>query len=447
MKTVRDFTTGNISKIIISFYVPMFFTNMLQQVYNFADTAIVGNGLGDNALAAVGNMGSLTFAVIGFSLGLSIGFSVLIAQYFGAKEYEKLKESIAASVLLSVLLTIFLTLFSNIFLKTTLEFLQTEEEIMADSLLYGHIIFWGLFATIAYNMSSSILRAFGDSETPLIAIVISTVLNIILDYLAIFIWKTGVEGAAMATVFSQAISSLICIRKITKIFYARFETRHFLTSIQLYLQLLKNGIPMAIMNSITAVGCMVVQYFVNGFGVMYTAAYSACVKYLNVAMNPAYTAGHAMQAFTSQNYGAKRFDRIQKAMFTCLGIVLFFYVLFGGAMFFFARPLADVFLESEKAIQLTIQFLKISGITIFIVDVMFIFRMGTQAMEYSFIPMMSGVAEMFLRIGTIVLFASSIGFKATAFAEVAAWTGALLINGIAFFYYLSKEKRSVLQSP
>lgn len=439
MSNVQDFTKGKIGKAIIMFYFPMFVTNMLQQFYTFADTAIVGNGLGDNALAAVGNMASLTFLIIGFSVGLSIGFSTLVAQHFGAKNEKKLKEAIASSIELAVVITVVLTLLSNLFLKRALIILRTDSAIINDSLVYGRIIFGGLFSAIAYNLSSAILRAFGDSKTPLKAIVFSSVLNIALDYFLIYIVGTGVEGAAFATVFSQVVSSFICIKKITTIEYAKLSQSDFKFDIETYLRLLKNGVPMAIMNSITAVGCMVVQYFVNGFGVIYTAAYSACSRYNNLFMNPAFTAGHAMSAFTSQNYGAKEFDRIKSGLKVCLVIVFAAYIILGSVLYIFAEPLAGVFLDSKEAIALTVQYLRITSIGIIAVDVMFVFRNGVQAMEYPLVPMISGVLEMALRIGAIVVLSKTLGFKATAFAEVAAWSGALLLNMLSFFIYLSKE--------
>lgn len=439
MSNVKDFTKGTIGKSIIAFYFPMFFTNMLQQVYTFADTAIVGNGLGDNALAAVGNMASLTFLIIGFSVGLAIGFSTIIAQFFGAKEYDSLKTAIASSIQLAVAIVIIMTLLSNLFLKRALVLLRTDELIIGDSLLYGRIVFSGLFSAVAYNLSAAILRAFGDSKTPLKAIITSSILNIVLDYILIFVIKTGVEGAAYATVFSQIVSSMICIIKITKISYAKLGIENFGFNFFMYLKLLKNGIPMAIMNSITAVGCMVVQYFVNGFGVVYTAAYSACSRYINLFMNPAFTAGHAMSAFTSQNYGAKEFGRIKSGLKVCLSIVVVAYVLLGAVMFIFARPLAMIFLENEESIRRTVEYMRICAGCIILVDSLFVFRFGVQAMEYPLIPMLSGIMEMVLRVGVIVLFSSALGFKATAFAEIAAWSGALLMNMSAFFFFLKKE--------
>lgn len=441
MDTVRDFTKGNITKAVLAFYFPMFFTNLLQQLYTFADTAVVGNGLGDNALAAVGNIGSLTFLIIGFSFGLAIGFSVLIAQFFGAKEYDNLRKSIAASIELAVFISIVLTAFSSSFLGKALILLRTDEVIMADSLLYGHIIFGGLCTSIAYNLSAAILRAFGDSKTPLKAIIISSIINLGLDYVCIFIIGTGVEGAAAATIFSQILSAAICINKLRTIEYARLKKEDFRASGRMYLELLRNGIPMAIMNSITAIGCMVVQYFVNGFGVIYTAAYSACSRYINLFMQPACTAGHTMSAFASQNYGAREYKRIRSGLYVCLSIAVVAYVLLGSVMYIFARPLADIFLTSDKAIELTVQFLHICGVLLIGVDSLFVFRSAVQGMGYPLVPMLSGVAEMLLRVSAIILLADRIGFRATAFAEVSAWWGALLMNMIAFIVVLTSKLR------
>ncbi|MGN0585440.1 MAG: MATE family efflux transporter, partial [Ruminococcus sp.] len=270
MAQTYDLTRGKVTPLILKFFFPMFLTNMLQQIYLIADTAIVGKGLGDNALAAVGNMSSLNFLVIGFSMGLANGFSVSIAKEFGAKNYDNLRRSIASSVILSVIVAVILTALSTLFLPNFFEIIRTDPSIMNDSLTYGYIMFGGLTATIAYNICSSVLRALGDSKTPFIAIIISTILNIILDIVFIFGFKTGVEGAAAATIFSQLLSAFVCFLRLRKIEIIKLKINDFRNNAFMYKELFKNGLPMALMNSITALGCMVVQYFVNGLGVAYT---------------------------------------------------------------------------------------------------------------------------------------------------------------------------------
>lgn len=442
MDTTVDFTKGKIGKLILGFYFPLLATNMLQQIYSFVDAAIVGKGIGDNALGSVGNMSSLTFLIMGFSMGLSNGISIIIAQNFGEKDMEKLRRSFSAAIQTVAVLTVVLTAVSLLFLKYTLvSILQIDKVLMNDALRYGYIIFGGLFATFLYNMSSGVLRALGDSRTPLKAIIISSFINIILDSVLIFIFRTGVEGAAAATVFSQVVSGFVCIMKLKKIEYLKLSKADIKIDIPMYAILLKNGIPMALMNSITAVGCMVVQRFINELGPSYSSAYAACSKYLNLFMTPACTAGNTMSAFSSQNYGAKEFDRIKKGLFDCLLIAFISYLILGSAMVFLAKPLASIMLNGEEQISLAAQFLPICGVMIFGVDFLFVVRSTVQGMGFPFVPMCSGIAEMLLRVFVIVLFIDKYGFIATPYAEISAWYGALFLNTGALIFILSRESK------
>ncbi len=439
MARTYDLTEGKVSHLILRFFFPMFFTNMLQQIYTIADTAIVGKGLGDLALGAVGNMSSLTFLIIGFSMGLANGFSVLIAQHYGAKRYAAMRKAVASSIKLSVMITVLLTMLSVCGLKWILLVLQTPEKMLSDSLIYGYVIFGGLFSTIAFNLCSFILRALGDSKTPLIAIIVSTIVNITLNCLFIFVMKTGVEGAALATVFSQLLSAFICYLKLRKIEILRLHLSDFATDWSVYHQLMKNGVPMALMNSITAVGCMVVQYFVNGLGEAFTSAYSVCSKYINLFMQPACTAGFTMSSFTGQNYGAEKYKRIRQGLHVCMGIAAISYLLLGSVMVIFPEGLAGLMLNGEQPIRLAAEFLPICGVMLFGVDFLFVFRSGVQGMGYPLIPMCSGIVEMVMRISVIVFLIPVLGFRATAYAEVVAWLGALLLNIIAFEYLIGKK--------
>ena len=439
MAQTYDLTSGNPRKLILNFFFPMLFTNMLQQLYTIADTAIVGKGLGDNALAAVGNMSSLTFLIIGFSMGLTNGFSVMIAQHYGASDSKRLKQAVACSVLLSAAIAIGLTMLSVAFLRPVLTLMQTSEIIIEDSLKYGYIIFGGLAATIAYNLCASVLRALGDSKTPFYAIIVSTIVNILFNYITVFVIGMGVEGPALVTILSQVISALICFARLRRIEMISVSREDFRDGVIMIPSLLKNGIPMAVMNSITAVGCMIVQYFVNGMGVVYTSAYSACSKYINLFMQPACTAGIAMSSYTSQNYGAKKYDRIISGLKVCLTIAAVSYVLLGSVMIIFPRELAMLMLSGEEQIALTELFLTRCGVMLFAVDFLFVFRNACQGMGKPFLPMLSGILEMILRVAVIALLTKSMGFTATAYAEIAAWIGALSVNLAAFVYHIKKE--------
>lgn len=428
-----DFTKGSPFKLILSFYWPLLLTSMLQQLYNFADTWIVGKGLGDNALAAVGNMGSLFFLIVGFSFGLANGFGVPVAQSYGARDSEKLKHCFAAVLELGAILAVVLSIGSVVFLPHALRLLRTDTLIMADSLKYGYIVFGGLSTGICYNIGASVLRSLGDSRTPLKAIIASSIVNVVLNCFFIFILHMGVEGVAIATVIAQIVSSFICVKRLSEIEAIRLEKRHFYNDRKIFAGLLGNGLPMAFMNSITAVGCMVVQYFVNGFGVVYTAAYAACSKYLNLFMNPAATAGSAISAYTSQNYGAKKYDRIIGGLKVCLGISLVSYICLGSLMVFIPERLAAILLSGNEQIALVSSFLPRCGITIIIVNVLFVVRNCVQGMGKPMLPMASGILEMVLRILIISVFIGKIGFTATAYTEIGAWTGALIVNAYAFY--------------
>lgn len=439
MSKTNDLTKGRTAPVILTFFFPMLITNMLQQIYTVADTAIVGKGLGDDKLAAVGNMASLTFLIFGFAGGLSNGFSVIIAQRFGANDEKGLKRSVAAALKLFVSFAAILTALSVIFLRNLLDLMQTDESIMADGLTYGYIIFGGLAVTLSYNLCSGILRALGDSKTPLYAIISSSVINIVLDILFIFVLKTGVEGAAAATVMSQLVATSICFMKLRTIDEIHFSKEEFSDCSSFFLLLILNGIPMALMNSITAIGCIVLQYFVNGMGVAYTSAYSATSKIINLAMQPACTAGFTMSAFTSQNYGAGEYRRIRSGLHVCLSIAFVSYLILGSLMFFVPRQLAAFLLSGDVPLDLSAHYLPIAGVMLFAVNFLFVFRSGVQGMGKPVVPMISGILEMVLRIGVVILFVDIVGFNSTAYAQVSAWVGALLMNMTAFEIILGRK--------
>ena len=433
MSKINDLTQGKVSRVFLGFFFPMLFSNLLQQFYTFADTVIVGKGLGDNALAAVGNLSALTLLIIGFAQGMTGGFGVIVAQSFGSGDGNIMRKTIAMSIKLSLILSIVLTAGSVLFLEKILLRMRTDGVILQDSLGYGMILFGGLVVTVAYILCSAILRALGDSKTPFWAIMISSVVNILLDYVFIFGLKTGVEGAAVATVAAQLVSVLVCVVRLGKSEEMKLTRGAFSKDVVLSRSLLKNGIPMACMNSVTAAGCMLVQTYVNARGVVYTSAYSACNKYVNLFLLPAVTAGFAVSAFTGQNYGAKKYHRIGQGVRIGLWIGVVSYLILGVGMMVFPKMLAKVLLTGQETIALTAVFLRICGSMFFLLNFLFVFRSAVQGMGKPLIPMCSGLLEMLLRVLVIVFFLPKIGFLATAYAEVIAWAGALLLNFVTYF--------------
>lgn len=438
MDTINDMTEGKVSSKMLSFFFPMLLTNLLQQLYSVADTVIAGKGIGDNALAAVGVISAIGLFVIGFSTGLTHGFSVVIAQCYGGADYGKMRNSVQRSVKLCIIISLILTVISEIFLSQILIIMQTDNSIMADTMLYGRIIFGCLIITVAYNLCSEILRALGDSRTPFKAIIISSTLNIALDILMIFVLKTGIEGAAFATLAAQLVSVIICVIKIRSV-KVLTDTDNADNNVTMTGELLKNGLPMAFMNSITAIGCIIVQSFINGLGVDYTSAYSVSVKYLNMFMLPSLTAGFAVSSFTGQNYGAKKFERIRSGVRTGLMISFISYIILGAMMEIFPKELAGFMLSGDKPIEYTVQYLRILGITLIGLNCIFVFRNAVQGMGCPTIPMISGFLEMFLRLAAIYFLITKYDFSAVAYADAGAWVGALILNMIAYFTIIRKR--------
>ena len=432
MSQTRDLTEGRVPGQMLRFFFPMLLTNLLQQLYAVADTAIVGRGLGDGALAAVGNMAPVSLLIIGFSTGMTSGFSVPIAQRFGARDDAALRGAIASSVRLALLLCAGLTAAGLLGLRGAMTVMQTAESILEESLRYGWIIVGGLAVTVAYNLCACILRALGDSRTPLIAIVASSAVNIALDAICIFALGMGVESAAMATIAAQGVSALICFARLRQIEAIRLTRADFKLQAQTDALLLRNGLPMALMNSVTGVGDMTVQSAVNSLGVSYTSAYAVCGRYLNLFMLPGITASFALSSFVGQNAGAGKRARIRKGVRVGCAIAAVSAALLGSTMLLFPTQLSAFMLSGEETIALCAGYLRICGAALILLNLMFVFRGSVQGLGRPVVPMASGLLEMALRIGVIALFLPRLGFTIAAVANVVAWVGALSLNAGAY---------------
>lgn len=436
-----DFTKGSITKSFLLFFFPMLFANIFQQIYSFADMVIIGKGLGDNSVAAVGNFTTFSFFLMGFNMGITNGFSVNISQAYGEKNFNKLKKAIASSIKITAAFSIAFSLIGILLLKSILRIMKTDEALINDCLSYGYIIFGGLTITAAYNLLSSILRGVGDSKTPLFAIGVSSVINIILDLLLIFLFNSGVSGPAYATIFSQFISVIICYFGVHKIDDLKLCKRDFITDFKLEMNLLKNGLPMAFMNSITSVGCIFVQSCINNYGTAYTSAYSVCNKYLNFFMLPGITIGFAVSSFSGQNFGAKEFNRIRSGIKSASLTAVISALLLGTILFLFSNLLSKLMLNGQEAINYTSKFLKFLALFIVLLNLLFVFRSCVQGLGKPVIPMCSGIIEMVIRIPAIYFGLPVFGFTAAIYAEGLAWVGALTLNIFSYAFFLKRIQR------
>lgn len=438
MAKVRDMTVGKPARLILSFALPLMLGNVFQQMYIIVDTMVVGKFVGVEALAALGAADWLNWLVIGLMQGLTQGFSILISQRFGASDWKGLNRAMAGAVLIAGIVGIALTITSLSLVHPVLVLLNTPANIMDGALSYLHVMFSGCLAVMGYNVFAAILRAMGNSRTPLIAMVIASLLNVVLDLLFVLGFHWGIAGAAGATVLAQAVSCLICLFAVLRLPIPKMEREDWRPSAPLYGQLLKLGAPLAFQNTIIAVGGMVVQSVVNGFGVLFVAGYTATNKLYGLLEIAATSFGFSMAAYTGQNLGARKYDRIRTGMRSASRMAVATALLISVLMILLGRYILMLFIsgdpaQQEQVLAIAYRFLCIMSAMLFILYLLHVYRSALQGMGDTLIPMSSGIIEMFMRIGAAMLLPSLIGQDGVFWAEVIAWTGAAILL-IAMYY-------------
>lgn len=445
---VKDMSSGKPLKLILSFCLPLLIGNIFQQLYNMVDSIIVGKFVGKSALAAVGATGSINFLVIGFALGMCSGFAIPIAQSFGAKDYTKMRRSIRNAGYLCVLITVLLTAITVTMTPTILSWMQTPQDIFQQSYDYIVVIFYGIFATMLYNMMAGIFRALGDSKTPLYFLILSSIINIVLDLVLIIVFKMGVTGASVATVVSQAISGIACLiymkKKLTIVAYQEDEKKLDLKYCQ---HLLSMGLPMALQFSITAVGSVIIQTAVNSLGSDTVAAVTAASKISMIFTTPLDTMGVTMATFGGQNLGAGKIDRVFEGLKKGLMLSIGYSLVMAVFVNVFANELGILFIDaSETTILKQVgQFLKINAFFYWVLAILFILRNLLQGLGYSFLAMFGGVFELVGRAGVAFGLVSSFGYTAICFANPVAWLLAdvLFVGG---WLMKSKELKQMMKN-
>lgn len=438
MAHTKNMTEGKPFPIILAYFVPVLCSTLCQQLYSIIDTIVVGKGIDDMALAAVGATGSITFFIFGFIMGLGSGMAVLMAQAYGSGNYERLRKTITMGMISCGAVGLVIMVVSIAFMRPLLLLLNTSPTILDDALLYITMILAGIPLMLAYNCLSAILSALGDSRTPLIAVLISSVINIFLDVLFIMGFHMGVEGAALGTLIAQTCSGVFCFFKVRTITFIRLQKSDWSIDASLILEEFRVGIPVAFMNSVTAVGCLLLQYFVNLLGVNYTAAYSACSRIAEFMMQPCGAAGMTMSTYAGQNLGAGKIDRIKEGLKCSFWIAVALALITGCLLLFAPRQLASMMLSDRQNIELAVGYLRICGAMMWSISFLFLTRNTCQGMGFTMIPMVSGFLELVARVVVVIWLTPYLGYTAIAIAEVSAWTSALLLNGS---YLLVKLKQ------
>ncbi len=449
MKSAQsDMTSGSPMKIILWFTLPIFIGNVFQQFYNMADAVIVGKFVGNNALAAVGSTGTIMFLINGFVIGMTAGFTVLTAQKFGAGDERGIRKSVTGAAWLSLIVGLILTAAFMVFMKPLLTLMNTPADIFDDAYAYIMIISGGILAQMLYNLLASILRALGNSRVPLYFLILSAVLNIVLDLVFVIVFQMGAAGAAVATIISQGVSGLLCLVYIgKKVQLLRMTKEDWKPQTTLLSAQLKVGIPMALQYSITAIGTMMVQSSLNILGSTLVAAYTAAGKIEQVVTQAYIAMGTTMATYGAQNMGAGDVPRIRQGFKACtiIGIV---YSFIAAAFVMTAGKYMTYLFVSENVgtIMNSVDiYLKCVGIFFIPLAVVNIYRNGIQGLGYGLLPMTAGIAELIGRGVVAVIAAGQRSYLGVCLASPAAWilAGGLLI--VMYYYIMNHDIKKIFR--
>ena len=443
MAKTRDMTVGSPIKLIFGFFLPLLFGLLFQQLYNAVDTVVVGRFLGVNALAGVGATGALNFLILGFCTGTCAGFAIPVAQKFGEHDFAGLKRYAVNAIMISVMFSLVVGTIVSCLCRTFLEWMGTPADIIDDAFAYLFVIFLGIPVVMLYNVLFGIIRSMGDSRTPVLYLIVASLINVALDLLLIVVFHTGVEGAAIATVISQAISALLCVRYIRHSQVLIITKEDWKVDWQCCKVLLGMGLPTGLQYSITAIGSIMLQTGINGLGSHAVAAVSTGNKVTQLICCPLDALGTTVATYGGQNIGAKKLDRISKGMRTCVAFGLIYSVIAFFLIKYLGPTLLSLFIGSEETSVLADAQYFIMHWVAFCAPLTFVyvFRFMIQGLGFSKLAVFAGVFEMLAR-GLISLFwIPAAGFEAVCFASPVAWIAADVFLVPAYLWVRKKLHR------
>ena len=435
---VQDMTSGSPARLIMLFAIPLMLGNIFQQLYTMVDTIVVGQIVGVQALAALGAVEWVMWRGLGVASGRTQGFSILIAQYYGAREIKDLKKALAHSYILTAILAAAVLVVSQAGAYGLLRFLNTPENIIGMSMSYLRVVFCGIPMIAAYNIFASALRAMGNSKTPLTAMILAAIINVVLDILFVAQFHMGVAGAAAATVIAQSFSAVYCFLVLRKINIVKLEKSHFSKDVILDKKLLKLGTPIVFQNVIIAVGGLVVQYVVNGYGFLFVAGFTATNKLYGLLEMAAISYGYAIVTYVGQNLGAKRPDRIKKGVRASAVIAAITSAVISVVMILWGKTILFLFIsgdpkQTQQVLEIAYRYLFIMACFLWILYFLYVYRSALQGLGDTVIPMMSGVAEFVMRVGVALLLPLAMGENGIFYAEITAWTGAAVLLAVNYY--------------
>lgn len=420
----RDMTTGSPAKLILKFSLPMLIGNLFQQFYNMVDSIVVGKFVNADALAAVGATGSVIFLIFGLTFGLSAGISIVISQYFGAKDYDNVRKSFATATYIVIGASLIMGTIGFISSHALLTLLHTPESIIAQSDLYMKISYAGILGVACYNGMAAVLRALGDSITPLIFLIVASLLNVVLDLLFVIAFHWGVAGVAIATVISQWVSAIgLILYAMAKVKLLRIPMKEFKPDRVIFRKCIRLGIPVALQNSFVSISMMALQGVINSFNETIIAAATVANRIEQLVLQPGMSIGAAVASFTGQNIGAGNIGRVKKGMRSATVIIIIFSLFMLPTLYFGGRYLMMLFTKKEDIAVVTygIQGIRITSFFYTFVGMIFITRNFLSGSGDIHIPMIMGFTEVVCRVAFSSFIAGQIGFKGIFWATALTW--------------------------
>ena len=427
---MKDLTKGNILKGVITFTLPLLLGNFFQVLYNTADTLIVGQTLGKNALASVGATGSINFLIVGFAQGMTAGLTIITAQRFGAKDAHAVKKSFVIGLYFTIAISLLLSVLSVLFVGQLLQLMQTPAEIYQGAHTFLSIMLGGLTATTLYAYYSNALRALGDSKTPLYALIVASILNIGFEYFAILVLHLGLAGASAATILAQCISVLYLVlhikRKVPELHLNRKLLAYDSQEIRTHARL---SIPMGFQSSIIAIGSITLQVALNTMGTNAVATQAIVSKIDQIAMLPMMSIGLAMATFGAQNFGAKQYRRINQGLFQALLIAVSWAIGFAILLVSLNYYFTTAFISPSQTavIDMARHYYVVNGGFYWLLAILFVTRSTLQGLGNARIPTICGVAELVMRAAVAIIGVNLLNYTVIISSNPAAWIGSTAI--------------------
>ena len=437
-KTSVNLLEGPILRAMIAFAIPIMIANIFQQLYNTVDIMIVGRFLGEESLAAVGATAAIFELVVGFALGTGNGMGIVIARYYGAGDYEKLKSAVAVMFVIGGVLSIIIAVLGNFALYPLLKLLGTPSNIIAQSYEYIYLIVVFVGVTLAYNLCAGLLRAVGDSKAALYFLIFSAIVNTVLDIYFIAYLHMGVRSAGVATIISQGVSAVLCfiyIRKKTPFLIP--SKKHFAWNKKLYADLLGQGISMGLMFSVVSIGTLILQTSINALGSTIISAQTSARRIMIFALLPIIAMNATVTTFTSQNFGARQYRRIVEGLRQAMAIAIT-WSIFISIVLFFASPYLNELVTGSNDEELIYQaslYLKISSAFYPILSVLVILRNALQGLGQKMMPLVSSIIEMLGKILFVIFIIPSAGYLGVIFVEPILW----VVMAAQLYYAFRKE--------